>query len=87
MRDAVFLEVGDVGVAVEEPQQLVDDRAEVEFLGGEAGESLAEVVADLAAEDREGAGAGAVGALFAVVEDVVEEVEVLAHGGDYGRKD
>ncbi len=79
--DAVFLEVGDVGVAFEEPEELVDDGAEVELFGGEAGEAVTKVEAGLAAEDREGAGAGAVGAFFAVLKDVPEEVEVLLHGG------
>ena len=82
--DAVFLEVGDVGVAFEEPEEFVDDGAEVEFFGGEAGESVPEVEAGLAAEDREGAGAGAVGAFFAMLKDIPEEVEVLLHGGEGG---
>ena len=82
--DAVLLEVADVGVAAEEPEQFVDDRAEVEFFGGEAGEAGVgvEVEAHLVAEDGPGAGAGAVGLVDAVVEDVLEQLEVLAHGGD-----
>ena len=78
--DSVFLEVGDVRLAFEEPQQLVDDGAEVEFFRGQAGETLAEVIARLPAEDRERAGAGAVAALLAVFEDVGEEVVVGFHG-------
>ena len=38
----------------EEPDQLVDDRAEGDLLGGDEREALAEVEADLAAEDAEG---------------------------------
>ena len=78
--DAVFLEVGDVGVAFEEPEEFVDDGSEVDLLGGEGGEAFAKVVAGLTAEDGKSSGAGAVGAFFAVLEDVPEEVEVLLHG-------
>ena len=78
--DAVFLEIGDVGLAFEEPQQLVDDGAEVEFFRGDAGEAFAEIVARLPAEDGERAGAGAVAACLSVFEDVAEEGVVGFHG-------
>jgi hypothetical protein len=35
----------------------------------------------LAAEDRDGAGAGAVGAGLAVFQNIGEEIEILLHGG------
>jgi hypothetical protein len=35
--DAVVLQVSDVGVALQEPEQLVDDGLEVDLLGGEQG--------------------------------------------------
>ena len=38
--DSVLLEVGDVGVARDEPQQFVDYGLEVDLLGGEQGEAL-----------------------------------------------
>jgi len=79
--DAVLLQVGDVGVALEKPQQLVDDRFEVQFFGGQHREAGSEVVADLPAEERAGAGAGAVALGRAVVEDVLQEVEVGPHAG------
>src|SRR3546814_10195358 len=34
-RDLVVLEVGSVGLALQEPQQLVHDRAQVQLLGGD----------------------------------------------------
>jgi hypothetical protein len=79
---AVFLEVAGVGFAAQEPQQFVDDRAQVEFLGGQAGKALAQVVARLAAEDRKRAGAGAVRAVFAVFQNIPHQVEVGFHGAD-----
>ena len=78
---AVLVERADVGVAGEEPEQLVDDRAEVQLLGGQQREALGEVEAHLVAEDRERAGAGAVGLRGAVVQDVLEQVQVGPHGG------
>ena len=79
-RDAVFLEVGDVRLAFEKPEQLMDDGAEVEFFRRQAGKSLAQIKARLPAEKRERAGAGTVAALLAVLEDGGEEVVVGFHG-------
>ena len=76
----VVLEVADVGVAHQEPEELVNDGAEVELFGGQAGKALAEIVARLAAKNRTSAGAGAVGALFAVFKDIAEQIQVLPHG-------
>ncbi len=75
----VRLQRADVGVAGEEPEQLVDDRPGVHPLGGEEGEARREVEPHLPAEGRERAGAGAVLLLDAVREDVTEQVEVLLH--------
>ena len=61
MRDAALLQPAHVGVAAQEPEQLVEDRLEVQLLGGEQREAVAEVEAQLPAEHRERAGAGAVG--------------------------
>src|SRR3546814_8886218 len=58
--DLVLLEVRDVGVALQEPEQLDDDRAQVQLLGGEEREASLQVESHLVAEDRKGADAGAV---------------------------
>ena len=76
---AVLVEIFDVGVAGEEPEQLVDDRFDVQLLGGEQREALVERKAHLMAEHRQRAGAGAVALLHAVVEDVLHQIEILAH--------
>src|SRR4051794_12868111 len=79
--DAALLEPLDVRVAAQEPQQLVDDRLEMQLLGGEQREALAEREAQLAAEDRKRAGTGAVGFARASLEDFREqgEIRLLAH--------
>ncbi len=57
----------------------MDDGAQVELLGGEAGKTLAQVITHLTSENRAGAGAGAVGALFTVLENITEQVQILPH--------
>ena len=64
----------------QEPEQLVDDRLQVQLLGGDAAESPSrEIEAHLMAEHRQRAGAGAVALLHAVGEHVFHQVEILAH--------
>ena len=75
----MVLEVLDVGVAGNEPEQLVDNGLEVDLLGGEQGEALREVEAHLVAEDALRAHPGAVVLHHAVVHDFLQEVEVLLH--------
>ena len=58
--DAVVFQVFDVGVAIEEPQEFVDDGFQVEFLGGDEREAAAQVIAALHPEVGNRARAGAV---------------------------
>ena len=76
---AVLVEIFDVGVAGQEPEQLVDDRFEVQLLGGEQRKAVVELKAHLMAEHRERAGAGAVVLFHATAKDMFHQVEVLAH--------
>ena len=78
-RDASLLEPAHVGVAAQEPDELADDRLQVQALGRHGGEALGQIEAHLIAEHTARARAGAVGLVHAVLEDVVEEIEVLAH--------
>ncbi len=64
--DTVLVKPADVGGAVEEPQQFPFDGLHGHELCGDAREAFGEIVANLAAEYREGAGAGAVGFASAV---------------------
>ena len=77
--DSVLLEVGDVGVARDEPQQFVDYGLEVDLLGGEQREALLQVKAHLVSEHALGADTGAVVLYGAVFSDVSEQPEVLFH--------
>ena len=77
--DAVRLEVGDVGIALQEPQQLVHDRLQVQLLGRHHREALGQIETHLPAKDRARAGAGAVGFIVPVVENVAHQVEVGLH--------
>ena len=77
--DTVLLEVFHVGVALEEPEELVDDGLQMELLCGEQGETVVEVITRLGAEDADGAGTCAVTLLCAFGEDAVENVEILFH--------
>src|SRR5690606_40921297 len=77
--DAVLLEVADVGRALQEPEELVDDGLHEELLGGDGREAPRQVEAHLVPEDAEGAGAGAVPPRRALVADAADEVQVLLH--------
>ena len=85
-RDAALLEPAHVGVSAQEPEQLADDRAQVQPLGRDDGEALGEVEAHLVAEHAAGAGTRAVGLVDALRHDVVEQVEVLAHAREPTRR-
>jgi hypothetical protein len=58
----------------------------VELLGGEQRKAFGQIEAHLPAEDREGAGAGAVVLAVAAFRHVAHEFEVLSHGGPGAEK-
>ena len=68
-RHAMFVEIFDVRVAAQEPEQFVNDGFEVQLLRGEHGKTLAQIKPRLRAKHRIRAGAGAVGLEFAVFQD------------------
>ena len=78
-RDAVVPEVFDVGIAGEKPDQLVDDRFQMQLLGRDQRKPIREVEAQLRTEQRERAGAGPVLLGNALVEDTLHEVEIVFH--------
>ena len=77
--NTVVVQVLYVGVAFQEPQQLVDNGAQVQFLSGEQRETLVEVETHLVAEHAAGARARAVHLVGAVVHHMTEQVKVLFH--------
>src|SRR5262245_23436856 len=77
--DAVIVEIFDVGVASQEPEQLVDDRLHVQLLGRDQRKALGEVEAHLMAEHRQRAGAGAIALLRPVGDNPLHQVVILMH--------
>lgn len=75
----MVLKVANVGIALEEPQQFVDDGADVKFLCRQQGETVLQRKAHLPAKNRQRPRAGAVGLAIPVLEHVAHEVKVLAH--------
>src|SRR5207237_10149643 len=59
-RHAVLVEVLNICVAAEKPEQFVDDRLEVQFLGGNKRESILKRETRLGAKNGVGPGAGPV---------------------------
>src|SRR3974390_1638843 len=78
--DAMILQIFDVGVAGEKPEQLVDNRLQMQLLGRQHWEAVGQVEAHLMSENRQRTRAGAIVLLDAAVEDRLYEIEVLAHG-------
>ena len=78
-RDAVLFQVGDIGRALQKPDQFVNDRLQVQLFCGDHREAFPQVKAHLIAEYRPRTCTGAVGFFGAMVEHMAHEVEVLTH--------
>src|SRR4051812_36077527 len=76
-RYAALLQPFHVGVAAQEPEQLVDDGFEMQLLGRQQRKAVAQAEAHLAAEHRARAGAGAVGLERAALEQLLQQIEIL----------
>src|SRR5690606_21140615 len=82
--DAVLVQIANVGVAPQKPEQLVNDRLDVHPLRGDEREARGEIEPELRAEDAAGASARPVRLWSAVVEHVLHQIEVAAHSGSRG---
>ena len=69
----------------EEPQQFVDDRFEMQLLGGDQRKPGGEIEAHLMAEHRQRAGAGPVVLFSTVGEDALHQLVVLQHAASLAR--
>lgn len=76
---AVFLEILHVRVALQEPEQFVDDGFQMELLRRQTGKTVVQVETHLVAEHAERARARAVFLAYAFVEYALQEVEILFH--------
>ena len=75
----VVLQVFNVGVARQKPQQFVNNRFQVQFFRRQAGESRVQVEAHLVAEGADGARSSAVAFLVARRNNVRQHIEILFH--------
>ncbi len=57
----------------------MNHRAEVKLLGGQHGKPIPQIEAHLITEDTEGSGAGAVVLFQALVENMLQEVQIRLH--------
>ena len=73
-RNLVIVQVLDIRIALQKPQQFVYDTALVEFLSRVAREALGKVKAGLAAEHRTSAGASAVRTVYTVIDNIFEKI-------------
>jgi hypothetical protein len=79
-RHLVVAQVLNIGVAAEEPEQLMNDGAQVGLLGRHKGEAGAQIKTALVAKDAQGPHASAVFPFFAMLKDVLQEIQILFHG-------
>jgi hypothetical protein len=77
--DAVFFQVGDIGLALEEPKQLIDDAFHVNLLGSHERKPLLQVKAHLVAETALRSRTCSVRFMGTRVKDMMKEIEVLLH--------
>ncbi len=78
-RHAVVVEIRDVGVACEKPQQLVDDRLQMELLRRHEREAAAQIETHLVPENRQRAGPCTIVLARPVIPHVTHHVEILLH--------
>ena len=76
----VLLQIRDIGVAVEKPEQFIDDRAQVELFGGHQRETQSQVKAHLVAKHGQRPNARAVGLFRALVQNAADQVMIRFHG-------
>jgi hypothetical protein len=61
-----------IGIALQKPEQLIDDTLEVYFLGGKKREALLQIETHLMAKDADGTCAGTVALLITLVKDALQ---------------
>ena len=78
-RHSFFVERTHVCVAAQKPEQLMDNRFQMQLLRCQERKSFPQIEPRLRPEDRERSGPGAIFARRAVVENKPEKIVVLAH--------
>ena len=75
----MVVQVLDVGVSLDKPQQFVYNRAQMDFLGRQKGKSLRKVKPHLIAENGLRTGARPVGLYMSVIHDMLQKLQILLH--------
>jgi signal peptidase I len=76
---AMVVQVFDIRLAAQEPEQFIDDAFEMQLFGRDQGKSFRQVETNLVAEDAEGSRSGTIRFFCAGVEDMLEKIVVLLH--------
>lgn len=75
----VLLQIMHIGVATQEPQQLIYYRFQVQLFSSQQRETVVEVETHLVAKHATSAGAGTVGLEHSVIAHMAQQVEILFH--------
>ena len=78
-RDAVVFQILSIGVPVQKPQQLVNDRTQMAFFGGDQGKARAQVETHLIAKHTHGARSGTIFLAGAMLFDMAHQIQILLH--------
>ena len=76
----MFAQIGDVGVALQKPQKLVNDGFHMQLLRRHQRKALRQVESHLMAENRKRARSRAIVFFDAFAQNSVQKIEILAHG-------
>ena len=78
--DPVFIKILYIGVPSQEPKQFMDNRFEMQFLGGENRKPYAQVKTHLIAENTLSSGAGPVASEHPSFAHMTQKGKILLHG-------
>src|SRR5690606_16054127 len=74
-----LLQPAHIGVPAQEPEQLINDGADMELFGGEQRKAVGEIEPHLIAENRPRSGAGPVRPVGPVLHHMPHQIEILLH--------
>jgi hypothetical protein len=77
--NVVFFEIADVGSALQKPEQLMDHRGQVNFLGGKQRKAVLQVKTHLMAKQRQGPRARAVIFRNPALKNGLQQVKINFH--------
>lgn len=78
-RDAVILEILNIGVPLQEPEKFIDDRFEMDLFGRQEGETVIQIKTHLITEGADCSHTRTVFFLLPIGEDVPEKGEIWLH--------